>query len=80
MVVQRGGWKVEEQAVKRAAAMADSLVEWMVDRMVGQWAVGLGYDVVEKKDKQTATQRVEQWVEMMDQSMVDLKGVSMVAS
>ena len=72
VVVQRGDWKVEGLAV----TMAGSWVELRVD----QWAVGLGYDVVEEKDRQTEAQRIGQWVEMMDVHAVDSKDVSEVVS
>ena len=39
-------WQVESLAVKRVVAMADSWVDWMVDKMVDRWAVGLGYTAV----------------------------------
>jgi hypothetical protein len=58
VVVQRGVWKVEDQAVKR--------VELMVDRMVGHLAVGLGYDGV----GQRVAAMADRWVDRMVGEMV----------
>ena len=56
--------------MKWVAAMADSWVDWMVDLMVDYWAVELGYTAVGQLAEWMVVQRVAQWVDLMDVSMV----------